>query len=176
MFVAQSWRTLSQANRDAWVAYATAFPRPSRLNPGSNLNGFNYFCAVNNFRQWSLPGTVLANPSGAQGTATFNDFLLINTAGVLTADIDVAFTGANWWVQLSLTDKIGVGQEFVQPTPKFILTLQQGSIAPAVITATYLGIFGSIPPVGAWIGYRIIAIKSDNGQVFDFGIQQVQVS
>lgn len=176
MFVAQSWRTLSGANRAAWIAYATAFPRPTRLNPASYLNGFNYFCAANNLRQLSNPGTITSNPSGAQGTATYNDFILINAAGVLTADIDVSFTSTNWVVILFLTERLGVGQSFIQPTPKFTLSLPQGSIAPANITAKYTQLFGGLPPVGAPVGFRLVAIKLDNGQIFDFGSQQVIVT
>jgi hypothetical protein len=174
--VAQHWRTMTGANRSAWASYATNFPRPSRLNASSNLNGYNYYSAANNLRQLHSPGTFTDNPSGAQGTAIFNDLLVLYSGGNLTADIDVTVTGTVWWVILALTQRLGDGQEFVQPTPKVVLSALVAGLAPININAVYLSIFGSLPPIGSFIGYDLTLVKDNNGQIFEFGTGKVQVS
>ena len=166
---------MSQANRDAWAAYATAFPRPSRLNPASYLNGYNYYSAANNLRQLTNPGTFTDNPSGAQGTATFNDILPGYFLGNFGVDLDVGSTGINWKYILALTSVVGDGQEYVQATPKVIATgnLPVGGFLN--LNATYLAIFGALPPLNSWIGYEITMIKTDNGQIFEVPRDQAQV-
>lgn len=173
--VAQQWRALTQADRDAWIAYASAFPRPSRLNPSSYLNGFNYFCAANNLRQITNPGTFTTNPWGGQGTATFNDALPGYSGGNFGVDLDVFTTGAYWKYILYLTGRIGDGQEYVQQTPKVITTGNAPVGSFLNLNAAYLAIFGSLPPLNSWIGVAVKAIKIDNGQIFEFGPDQRQV-
>lgn len=45
--VSATWRTLTQSQRDAWDAYATATPLPGKLGGTTNIGGEAMFCRCN---------------------------------------------------------------------------------------------------------------------------------
>ena len=172
---AQNWRTITQLQRDEWAAYASAFPRPSRLNPASYLNGFNYFGACNNLSTKAPGSPLIASPSGAQGTATLNLVELRRIGATFNVELGLTVTGTNWVWYLYLTSVVGVGQEYVAQTPKFIESRALTANFVRDITTEYNAVFGRIPVTGEWIGYRVVFQKVNNGQIFDFGVGQAQV-
>jgi len=100
--VTQNWIALSSANKTNWNTYATSFPRPTRLNPDADLNGFNFFCAYHLLRI-QQQSNVLSNPSGGQTTLSINPTVITQVGSVLTWVSDVTVSGGNWRAQLYIS-------------------------------------------------------------------------
>lgn len=172
---ARKWRTLSETDRTNWETYAAAYPRPSRLNPSSNLNGYNYFLMYHSFRSVFAPSALLANPNGLQGSLTF----FANDIGIVSGQLNYGYnsniTQGPWFVMLYLTRIIPFGQEAVRETPKFIAFVNGNAGGGLDITNRYVSLFGFIPPQGQWLGIKVVYINSTNGQVIEQPWTQVEV-
>lgn len=172
---AKAWRTLTEANRDQWNTYAENNPRPSRLNPDAYLSGYNLFMLYNRYAQLASL-SVLASPSLILTTLGEVTGVPQLSAGVLhwLGDSD-AFTGT-WRVLLFLTNVIPFGREFVNVTPRFITSyaLVAGG-TDTIITAPFIAALGTLPPVGQWIGLKMVIVNTVTAQVIVQNNTQVQV-
>lgn len=172
----QSWKGLTQAERDQWITYATTYPRPTRLNPNSYLNGFNYFLMANQFYRLHAPNGIIQSPSGAQGSVTVFLIEIVRTGGALEVNIIDQAVGANWVALIYLTRPLGDGQEAVQPTPIFMQAFGLFGISGGTVTNAYFEQFGIVAETGDWLGLRVVLQKADNGQVLEQPITQIQVT
>jgi hypothetical protein len=172
----QAWKGLTQAQRDQWITYATTYPRPSRLNPNSYLNGFNYFVMANQFYRLYAIGGIIAAPTGAQGAVTSFNIELVRTGIFLQIEITDVTVGSNWNALIYLTRPLGDGQEAVQPTPIYMRQVVLFGISGGSVQNEYFEQFGILPNVGDWLGLRVVLQKSDNGQVLELPITQIQIT
>lgn len=160
----QAWRDLSSGERSAWEAYANAFPIPSRKNPDAYLSGlaaFTRWHAVS----FQLNGNVLDNPSGAQGTAVIDEVTLVLDTGVLYANIVSSVTNGPWNAFLYLSRPLSPTQSFVKSWQRFVRAGAEATWGDENISAAYIAIFGSLPPLGSLIGAQAVLVNSTNGQV-----------
>lgn len=172
---ARKWRTLTELQRTNWETYAAAYPRPSRLNPASNLNGYNYFLMYHSFRSVYDPTGLLVDPNGLQGALTFFQNDIYISAGNLFWDFASNITQGPWVVMLYLTRVIPFGQEAVRETPKFIRTAAGNANGTWDIQPIYANLFGYIPPAGQWLGIKVVYLNTTNGQVIEQPWTQVEI-
>jgi hypothetical protein len=173
---AQAWRTISDADRAAWEAYAETFPIPSRLNPDAYLNGFAAFTRWHGVAKLSNPFAVLADPAGAQGTILV-DGLELKTDGVDLQYLDASIeTEGPFNVQLFLSRPISATQRFVKSWTRFIVDEPVTPGIDIAITTQYLAIFGKLPAVGDLIGARQVFYNTTNGQIFFASPQIITVT
>lgn len=170
---ARAWRTLTEGNRTNWNTYAETNPRPTRLNPDAYLSGYNYFLYVNRFRLlFSDP--ILEEPSFTLQDQDTLEPLLYNDAGALIWERNPGGTGS-WRIGLFLTNVIPFGREYVNATPRFIRQALYNTGGTTDVTAQYNAAVGTIPPVGQYVGMRLVAYCETTGQVIDTGVFQHQV-
>lgn len=166
------WRELTQSNRDAWIAYATTYPVPSRLNPDSYLNGFNAFVRYHNYLSVYNRTAVLADPSGAQGAISDYAADVLNIDDELTWEPTATVSGSNWIGMVYLTNVQGAGQTFVKDTPIFMGYKTAPFSGSLDVTSKYLDTFGNLPPVGSFIGLKVVFLKLDTGQAIVIPVQR----
>lgn len=160
----QAWRDLSGANRANWNTYANTFPIPSRKNPASYLNGLNAFTRYHSV--WFLSqSSVLANPSGVQGTAVVNQIDIDLSGGVLSLLLEIITTNGPWRAEVSMSRPLNATQAFVKSWTRNITSATSATWADFVITTEYQNVFGFLPALGALIGVQVTMINTTNGQV-----------
>lgn len=173
--IVQAWRELSQANRDAWILYSSNYPIASRLNPDSNLNGFNYFSRYHLYKSLTS-SDILADPGGAPVSISGISSQLTVTGGtVLNIVLDATPAGGDWGWLLYLTRPQGVGQKFVQNAPIALFSQDDDFPYNENITGNYNLLLGSIPEVGDYVGQKIVFVRTDAAQVLVIPVQRVQV-
>lgn len=160
----QAWRTLSDADRSAWNAYANAFPIPSRKNPSAYLSGLAAFTRWHAvwFQRFS---TVLNDPAGAQGTAVLDQVELILSAGDLFVSAPNDITEGPWQVFIYLSRPLSPTQAFVKSWQRYVVSFDSESASDVLITSAYTTIFGSLPVVGSLVGVQVVFLNTTNAQV-----------
>jgi hypothetical protein len=172
----QAWRSLSDSERAAWNSYATTYPVATRLNPSAYLNGFNYFARYHASLWISNSGTVLADPSGAQGVVGSYQSELVLDTGDLHYLTDLNPTEGPWTVQLYLTRPLLPSQTFVKSWTRLIASYSVTGSIDTDISSLYTALFGQLPSLGQLIGLREVIINTTNGQVFYQPSQIVEVT
>jgi hypothetical protein len=160
----QSWRGLTDSNRANWETYASTYPTPTRNNPAAYLNGFNLFV------RWTVaslqgPGSMLADPSGAQGVISFSEVALQLSGGVFTIEVDFTKTNGPWFVLLYLTRPLAPTQRFQKSWTRYIAYVYNTTPISSPITGNYSSVYGFVPSVGDLIGVDITFVNISNGQV-----------
>lgn len=158
----KAWRELTQTDRDNWNTYATTYPRPSRLNPDSNLNGFNYFTAYHALRFLQTPGNVLDDPAGAQEAFAFLDFEIVLDTGTLTLAYTNTGAFSFFTTLVFISRPIGPAQYANLNLTKFIQGQQSAS--PIDITGAYTSVFGQLPVEGDRVVLSMTQLNTQNGQ------------
>ena len=172
--IARAWRNLTEGNRTNWDVYAETNPRPTKLNPDAYLSGYNYFLLVNRYRTL-MNEAILTEPSFTLQESGPIDYILYNDAGVLSWETNPTDMTGTWRAILFLTNVIPFGREYVNATPRYIDAVLYTSGALTNITALYTSKLGTVPPVGQFVGMRIVLVCMTTGQVIEGGIQQVEI-
>lgn len=173
---ARKWRQITDTNRTQWNSYAENFPIPSRLNPDSNLSGFDYFLKYHNWLTlFDLTG-LLADPGSTQDAFTIDDITLTLNAGSLVLLVQMLDTPSNCKCLMFLTPPIPLGREFVNITPRFMIKVDEviGSFTGNV-TDAYEDAFGSLPADGDFVGIKLVFIRTDNAQMIQIATTQIEV-
>lgn len=160
----QRWRELSQSDRDLWIAYALTYPVASRLNPSSNLNGFNYFCRYQSYLSVYDFSSVLDDPGGAPVSIADVAIDVYIDGGALRVGITATVGGGSFQALVYMTRTQGVGQVFVQDTPVFIQAIAGAFPADEDVTAAYTLKFGAIPADSDAIGVKVVFLRLDAAQ------------
>lgn len=160
----QAWRTLSDADRSAWNAYANAFPIPSRKNPSAYLSGLAAFTRWHAV-MWQRNSTILNDPAGAQGTAILDQVELILSAGDLFVSAPNDITEGPWLVFIYLSRPLAPTQAFVKSWQRYVVSFDSESASDVLITSAYTAIFGSLPVVGNLVGVQVVFLNTTNAQV-----------
>jgi hypothetical protein len=164
--VGQNWIGLTDSQRDSWAAYATTFPRATRLNPNAFLNGFNYFQKYTLIRRL-FTETPLDSPSGAQQTFSFEDGFLEQGVSGLHAKTEISVSAGSWrvfiFVSLPLRQTSRVGKSL----NRFITSAAIATDIDIDITTLYFNVFGQNPVAGDFTQIRFVYLNLLNGQIFE---------
>lgn len=167
----QAWRDLSDGDREAWNAYANAFPIPSRKNPSAYLSGLAAFTRWHAVK-FQYSQTVLTSPDGDQGTAVVDQVELVIDSGSLFVLIPTIVTNGPWDLVLYLSRPLQASQSFVKSWQRFIRGADTSVFSELDISAQYTQIFGVLPVVGNLLGVQVVFLNTTNGQVL-FGAPSV---
>lgn len=160
-----AWKSLSNANKANWETYAATFPIPSRLNPTSNLNGFNAFTRWHNIQFLESNAVILSNPSAAQGSISAFDFGVDENAGVLTFNWNPATIVGTWRIAIFISRPQA---RYLKPRKgwtRYMQTIPAATATSYNISANYVKAFGFIPPSGVSVLVKLIALNTGNGQL-----------
>lgn len=161
--VAQSWRTLTELQRQDWIAFAEANPKPSRLNPDAYLNGYNFFGAYHRYRSL-YDSTILTSPSLTLeeiGTVTIDMY----TDGVdLFSRFQNADFSGSWIILMFYTGVIPFGREFINTTPRYLIGRPFNADEYTDVSTEYKNKIGSYPTVGQYVGVKYVRLCLTTGQ------------
>jgi hypothetical protein len=161
--ISQTWRTLTQAQRDQWNSQANQFTRTNIFGDSSSLTGFNLYVRLNRNLQTIASSLITTppSPSTAFGMTTlsivadFGDQTLIAT---FTAAIP-----AGTKVVVEATPGESAGKQFVESEFRKIDVLDDADVSPADISAAYIAKYGAIPAVGKKVFVRFRPVNSTTG-------------
>jgi len=173
--VQQAWIGLTAANRAAWNTYASTYPRPTRLNINSNLNGFNYFLAYHLIRRQHDTVT-LANPSGVQRTFSFVSSDILSDGGALDWQFGIIVSGGTWIALVSISRVVTLTTQARKNRIRFVDSKQVTGSSSLVITNPYTALFGSIPVPNDYVFLQEVWLNTANGQIFTGQILRRQVT
>lgn len=170
--VSTYWRSMSSTDRAAWATWAELFPLPSRLNPSSNLSGFDYFLKYHLLRRQTGNIEFVEDPGVTAYTFELdNDVIESNGSTILNYLLEFESDSDDWALVLQLTPTIPPSRNVARFTPRFI----QGSFVdpgtpPALafdidITTNYLALYPTLLQAGDQVGVRIILLGKTNGQI-----------
>jgi hypothetical protein len=173
---ARKWRTITDTNRTQWQSYADAFPIPTRLNPASNLSGFDYFLKYHNWVSLTDPSVLLANPGTTQNAFEIDQIEIILSGGSLFVEVAMIDSDSTMRMLAFLTSPIPMGREFINITPRFVGNANETSGSfTANCSTRYVEHFGTLPSVGKWLGLKLVFYRSNNAQMILVTPTQVEV-
>lgn len=171
--VSRAWQQLTDANRTAWESYAAAYPRPSKNNPASVLNGFNYFQAVHNYR-FVIGLAVLSEPSLTQQVDGLEQFELILSGGNLFFSMPAGTQTGAWYGIVYLSQPVPATINFVKQKTRLIYASNTFD-ADVQITSQYVAKFGALPDLGNLIAAKLVMLCSTNGQINTYEFGKIEV-
>lgn len=148
-YIVKGWQQITQAQRDAWEAWAIAHPIPSKFNPSSYLSGYNYFLKYN-LQRCMFVDTYLAEPN--LGTVNLYPFTptLFNNAGALLFNPAPSVDNTNVFMNLYMSPPQPQSRGFSNSPTRALIALD-ARVQAFDLTSFYTGIFGFVPPVGSFI-------------------------
>lgn len=162
--LAQAWRGLSQADRDAWNAAVPSFSRTDIFGDLRNPSGANLYQRVNNnllsigetaLSVPPLPSEVQAVVASALSAAVGTPAMSLTFAPAIDADTKV---------QVWATAPLSAGKQFVKSEYRRIGTLAHADTSPKNILSLYVAKFGNTGAIGQKIFVKIIPTNLNTGQ------------
>ncbi len=162
--VSQSWKAITQAQRDAWDASVNNFIGTDVFGDQKTPSGFNLFMKLNkNLSDVGVATLVLPPVPGAVQAFTSLSLSANTTLGTfdMTASDPVA---ANTSVKVFSTAGVSPGKTFVKSEFRQIGVLPSGSPAVNDFAANYIATFGSLPSVGLKAFIKFVPVNELTGQ------------
>lgn len=163
--LSQSWRGLTQAQRDAWNGAVGDYARTNIFGDLHNPTGFNLFQRLNN--NLLLIGESMINtpplPS-AVGEVIASEL----TAESGTESLSLTLSGAvpaGTNVKVFATSPQSAGKSFVKSEYRLIDVLAPAATTPVDLLTAYQDKFGSTGEAGQKIFVKIEAVNASTGQV-----------
>lgn len=173
--IVQFWRGMSDTVRGEWITYAATYPIPSRLNPDSDLNGFNYFVRYNSYYALITGGAITDVSGPAPTTLTGVAIELEDDGGTFNVNIEATVGAGSMNALIYLTRVQGAGQVFVKNTPVLIANYAGGYPASVDVTAAYAARYGSVPEAGQSLGVRVVFVSTSRAQAVVVPTQRLEV-
>ncbi len=162
--VAQDWRDLTAAERDAWNAGVVAFTHTDIFGDNVPLSGFGLHQSLNlNLLAVSqsvitappLPGAVF-NFTSASLAADFT----LQTVTVTFAPVIPAGTS----ILVKATAALSAGKNFVKSELRQIDVLTTADVSPFSIETEYIAKFGAVGAIGSKLFLELRAVDDGTGQ------------
>ena len=162
--LAQAWRGLTQAQRDAWNAAVNDFARTNIFGDLINPSGINLYQRLNN-NLISIGEAALTNPPlpAAVGACVLTS--ATNAVGAMT--MTLVFDGpvpADTTVKIFATAPMSAGKSFVKSEYRQIGTMAAAAASPYDVKAIYLAKFGTQGEVGQKIFFKLLPVNATTGQ------------
>jgi hypothetical protein len=169
--LSKSWGSLTSGERQNWRDYAQLFPIPSKYNPASNLNGFNYFMKYHILSWMAGSGVILGDPGNSQFDFLFDQSSLV-IDGVdfyIVVEFESDAPTADLRGIALLTPVIPQSRSSARYTPRFIGdALSDGSPSASFTidaASDYSNVYGYVPDVGDNIVMDFWVIGRFTGQI-----------
>ena len=154
--VAQTWRGLTQLQRDLWNGSAVNFSRTNIFGDSVQLTGFNLFMRLNK-NLLEIGGSQIANAPQPASVPGFESLSVVanTTLGTMDATFSPAID-ASVSVQVFATAPLSAGKQFVKSEFRKIAVLTSADTSPEDLAAAYIVKYGALPPVGSkiFIGFK----------------------
>lgn len=162
--LAQSWRGLTQAQRDSWISGAPSFPYTDIFGDTKQLSGFGLYMQLNSNLN-SVNAALLTNcpsPSAVSNLSTFS------AAFVKGGDFECTFlpspVPAGHTLVISSTQSIQSGRSYSKSDIRQVQTFAAAQASPAEIRDEWLTRFGSDANLEkAFVGGHLVLLAT--GQV-----------
>ena len=161
--LSQGWRSLTDAQRNAWNAAVSNFKKSNVFGDIKIPSGFNLYQRINN-NILSIGGSVLTNPPSPSSVATYSAAVLTAAAG--TPALSLAFTvvaGATAGYKLFATAPQSAGKTNLSNQYRLIGVALTNAISPFNILSLYTAKFGSVGVAGQRIDVKIVACGATTG-------------
>ncbi len=162
--LSQGWRSLTQAQRDAWNAAVSGFSRTNIFGDLINPSGINLYQRLNN-NLLSIGEALITTPPLPSEVGACVLSAASNAIGAATMDLTFAPTvPANTIVKIMATQPLSPGKSFVKNEFRQIGTMPTAETSPFDVKALYLAKFGSQGEIGQKIVFKLLPINSVTGQ------------
>ena len=162
--VAQNWRDLTGAQRDAWNQGVVAFSHTDVFGDNVPLSGFNLHQSLN-LNLLAVDQVVIVSPPLPGAVFNFTSASL--TAAFGLGDLDITFAPAipaGTSVLLKATAPLSAGKNFVKSELRQIDVLTTADVSPHAAEVEYIAKFGAIGAAGSKLFVELRAIDDTSGQ------------
>lgn len=161
----QGWRSLTQAQRDAWNAAVGDFQRTNVFGDLVSPSGFNLYQRLNN-NIVNVGGTPITTPPAVVGVtpSTLSGIVAIIAGDVLTCAFSPT-VAADMAVKVFATAPLSAGRNYVKSDFRQVTVLDAAETSTYDLYAEYVAKFGSIGSPGQKIFVKFITVNSVTGEV-----------
>ena len=164
-FIAQSWRNLSQSNRNAWISWASTHPFSSKHNTTSYLTGYSYFVRFN-VNRYLFVGNIMQNPGAGSIAMPDLDPALVVSGSELLMDLAPSTPTSDLVGYISCSPSQPVTHAFNTSKTRQIrdMLLLPGTFDVAPI---FLAKFGRVPVAGDIVFFTVLPAGYYAGHMFN---------
>jgi len=158
-----SWRALSSADQESWIAAAKSFPYFDIFGNSKELAGNALYISLNkNLLVAGQPIIASAPAPGEIPVFAIASASAVSGTGVVTVTVDPAVIPAGFTMMVAATPNVSAGIRFVKNLYRTLgaFTVTAGV---ATLTAAYAAKFGSLA-AGQTIGFRVWLVNETTGQ------------
>lgn len=162
--LAQGWRDLTVAQRDAWNSVVQDFAKTDIFGDLKNPSGFNLYQRLNN-NLLAIGQSEIQDPPSPGDVESFTSISLSAESG--TQSLSLTFAPAistGFSVKVFATPAVSAGKNFVKSEYRLIATLTDADTSPADILADYQARFGDITADDSKIFVRVVQVNEATGQ------------
>lgn len=161
--LASQWRGLTQAQRDAWGAAVTNFPRKDIFGNTQYLSANTLYVTLNK-NLTNAGSSVISDPPSPVAIPEFivNSVSAAAGAGTLTISVTPDAVPSGFVLFVKATGNVGPGKNFVKNLLRFIGTATVSS-GTADIASLWIARFGSLV-AGQRITVQAFLVSTDSGQ------------
>jgi hypothetical protein len=160
----QGWKSLTQAQRDAWNAAVGDFARTDIFGDLKNPTGFNLYQRLNNNLSIVGVAAISVPPLPASvGEVVCSSLAVAAGAETMTLTLTGAVPAATA-VKVFATAPLSAGREFVKSNYRLIDTLAPAAIAAQDIADAYIAKFGGVGVAGQKVFVKVVPVNNATGQ------------
>jgi len=162
--LSQAWRSLTQAQRDAWNAAVTDYSRTDIFGDLRNPSGINLFQRLNN-NLLQIGESVINEPPLPVEVANVVALSVSATVAVPSMELDISETvPANTFLVVLATAPMSAGKSFVKSEFRRIAHYAPTEVSPIDILSDYVSKFGSTGAIGQKIFVKVFTVSAITGQ------------
>jgi hypothetical protein len=151
--ISQHWATLSEANRNLWISFATTYPQPVKNNPSANMSGFAVFLKFNFF--WYLrAGYIVNTPSFTLSSLPSFTVAIVKSSSFLNFVPTVSATDLLTVFIVSVSNPVKESVNFAKNRVRYMSFCYADNSGVSIDTA-YVAQFGQLPNVGDWVFVKV---------------------
>ena len=163
--LAQSWRSLTEAQRTAWNASVSDFAKTNIFGDLVNPTGFNLYCKLNNNLIRIGESEILLPPAPAAITDIVIGALSLDASD---GSVSLAYTaGADDGSEIEVwaTPPQSAGKCFVKAEYRLVSQFTANTASPLDMAAAYIAKFGDITgSEGMKVFVKTVAVNTTTGQ------------
>jgi hypothetical protein len=163
--LSQGWRSLTQAQRDAWNAAVAGFATTNIFGDLKNPSGFNLYQRLNN-NLISIGEAAIASPPlpSAVGSCVVIGITINTTGSIFVMSFNPDPVPADTAVKVFATSPQSAGKSFAKSEYRQISVMGAAQAAPYDLSNDYISKFGSLGSAGQKIFVKVLPINSVTGQ------------
>lgn len=157
----QAWRSLTQAQRDAWNAVVADFAKTDIFGDLRNPTGKNLYSRLN-INLLNAVQTPIQDPPLPSEVQSYQVTTLTISEGGSQMDLAFGGTDANTTIIIEATAPLSAGVGFFKNRYRIIGTAGGTTASPLDLWAPYVAKFGA-PAEGTKISIRLYGVNHDTG-------------